>query len=419
MAVYYPPTENLPIFDGFVFDLGTENGSNSNNDTNTTGIVGVIHMVARTTLPSAKWLWCDGTAYLTTTYPALYAQVGTAYGTSTTSNPATSSTLANSPAGALNTITKTSALTIVSTAQPLIYTLTVTNNAGGSTLLTSPQGLSGSGSFTPVSAGSVLSVSNTLSDVQFLIYKDAVLWNTVIPTFASGGVNPISVTYTSISSTGTIGFTQFFGNYSATFTPDIGSATYTVYCKSTLTTTQSIAGSSTSYTLNCQAYSNTSYSSFINTTSVGTLSLVSSAPSGYAGSSVVYTGATLFNVPNFLGKSPVGADTVGVLTTTYNGSPVVSSGNRSISANQLTAHSHNFSHFHNYTQANLGNQYQAPEGGTKTTLQNIGGSSTATSQAQTNSPNGVVEINETATSGGTAQYLPPFSVINYIIRALA
>ena len=37
-------------------------------------------MVARTTLPSANFLWCDGSAYPTTQYPSLFSLIGYIYG---------------------------------------------------------------------------------------------------------------------------------------------------------------------------------------------------------------------------------------------------------------------------------------------------------------------------------------------------
>ena len=43
--------------------------------------VGMIVMYGGTTLP-AGWLWCDGTGYAIATYPALYAVIGTTYGSS-------------------------------------------------------------------------------------------------------------------------------------------------------------------------------------------------------------------------------------------------------------------------------------------------------------------------------------------------
>lgn len=43
--------------------------------------VGMIVMYGGSTLP-AGWLWCDGTGYATTAYPALYAVIGTTYGSS-------------------------------------------------------------------------------------------------------------------------------------------------------------------------------------------------------------------------------------------------------------------------------------------------------------------------------------------------
>jgi microcystin-dependent protein len=121
-----------------------------------------------------------------------------------------------------------------------------------------------------------------------------------------------------------------------------------------------------------------------------------------------------FNVPNFLGKSAVGTDAVGTLSTTYQGSPAVSSGNRSITTAQLASHAHDFSHTHGYSyqNANNGNQKTAPEGAVGiTVLQNI---NTGTGNGTTGTPDGG---NSTGNAGSGTEYLPPFSIIAFCIRA--
>jgi hypothetical protein len=119
-------------------------------------------------------------------------------------------------------------------------------------------------------------------------------------------------------------------------------------------------------------------------------------------------GAT-FNVPNFLGKSPVGTDAVGTLSTTYQGTPVVSSGNRSISVAQLAIHSHNYAHIHEFTQFSnsVGSQVVNVNAGVAFgALQNVG-SITGTT---------VISPSETTNTGTGTDYLPPFSVIGFCIR---
>jgi len=127
-----------------------------------------------------------------------------------------------------------------------------------------------------------------------------------------------------------------------------------------------------------------------------------------------------FNVPNFLGKSAVGTDAVGTLSTTYQGSPAVSSGNRSITTAQLASHAHDFTHTHTYSfqNANNGNQKLAPEGAVGiTVLQNINtgtGNGTTSGVVSGQSPDAG---NNTANTGSGTEYLPPFSVIAFCIRA--
>lgn len=122
-----------------------------------------------------------------------------------------------------------------------------------------------------------------------------------------------------------------------------------------------------------------------------------------------------FNVPNFLGKSAVGTDAVGTLSTTYQGTAgVVSSGNRSLSVAQLASHSHDFSHTHGYSwnTSGIGSQKTAPEGATGITVQqnmNFGSQS-----GTTGTPDGG---NSTGNNGSGTELLPPFSIIAFCIRA--
>jgi microcystin-dependent protein len=44
------------------------------------GIIGQVIILPTTTLPSADWLWCDGTSYSTTTYATLFDIIGYTYG---------------------------------------------------------------------------------------------------------------------------------------------------------------------------------------------------------------------------------------------------------------------------------------------------------------------------------------------------
>jgi microcystin-dependent protein len=121
-----------------------------------------------------------------------------------------------------------------------------------------------------------------------------------------------------------------------------------------------------------------------------------------------------FQVPNFLGKSPVGTDAIGTLSTTYQGlAGVVSSGNRTLVTSQLASHQHDFTHTHGYSwnTSGIGSQKIAPEGATGITVQqnmNFGSSS-----SNTTTPN---ETNLTGNAGSGIELLPPFSIIAFCIR---
>jgi microcystin-dependent protein len=132
-------------------------------------------------------------------------------------------------------------------------------------------------------------------------------------------------------------------------------------------------------------------------------------------------GGSTFQVPNFLGKSPVGTDAVATLSTTYQGTAgVVSSGNRTISVAQLASHAHDFTHTHGYSwnYANLGNQKTCSEiAGGITVLQNIGGGTGNGNTTGIQSGQTPDAGNNTASTGSNTEILPPFSIVAFCIRA--
>lgn len=117
-----------------------------------------------------------------------------------------------------------------------------------------------------------------------------------------------------------------------------------------------------------------------------------------------------FNVPNFLSKTPVGADANSSITTTYGGTPVVSSGNRNQSVNQLASHNHaitiNDGNFTYASGSNPNNSDRGNPSGSLSCVVNTGIS--FSTQSITGSA---------GNTGNGTDYLPPFVVINYCIRA--
>jgi microcystin-dependent protein len=114
-----------------------------------------------------------------------------------------------------------------------------------------------------------------------------------------------------------------------------------------------------------------------------------------------------FNVPNCLGKSPFGADNTGILTATYQGTAVSSSGNRNLTEGQLVSHNHSVS----INPANMmeNAQFNVANRGENTpsndpSFKNFTGYTTATLSISAGS------------AGISADLLPPFSVVKYIIR---
>lgn len=115
-----------------------------------------------------------------------------------------------------------------------------------------------------------------------------------------------------------------------------------------------------------------------------------------------------FLVPDLRNRTPVGSDSISTLTTTYEGTPVSSGGNKTMSVNQLAQHNHSVTGLENYTGMlqNL-NQNSAIQGigaGTFDLVKTaLAGGATYTATA--------------GNAGNSADLLPPFSVCNFIIRA--
>ena len=127
---------------------------------------------------------------------------------------------------------------------------------------------------------------------------------------------------------------------------------------------------------------------------------------GFIGYTYGGSGAN-FNVPNCLGKSPFGADNTSILTATYQGTPVSSGGNRNLTSGQLVSHNHNVSitpanmvQNAQFNEANRGENYPSND----PSFKNFTGYTTATLSISAGS------------AGGSADLLPPFSVVKYIIR---
>jgi microcystin-dependent protein len=116
-----------------------------------------------------------------------------------------------------------------------------------------------------------------------------------------------------------------------------------------------------------------------------------------------------FNVPNLINKTFVGADLTTSLTTTYGGSPVSTGGNKNIDGNQLATHSHSITISPLNMAVNVGfNQTSNGVGPyifNPLAPINVNGSSLGVNGSMGN-------------AGSGADYLPPFFVCNYMIRAI-
>jgi microcystin-dependent protein len=113
-----------------------------------------------------------------------------------------------------------------------------------------------------------------------------------------------------------------------------------------------------------------------------------------------------FNVPNFLSKTPVGADANSSISTTYGGNTVVSGGNRNQTSNQLAQHSHTISGG-SFSYASSSNPNSSDRGNPSGSLSCVVNTGVGFSTSGINAQN----------TGNTQDFLPPFVVINYCIRA--
>ena len=116
-----------------------------------------------------------------------------------------------------------------------------------------------------------------------------------------------------------------------------------------------------------------------------------------------------FALPNCFGKSPYGADITSVLTTLYGGSNVSSGGNRTLNVGQLATHNHsvtispaNMIQNAQFQQDTYGENYPSNDPSFKNFT------------AYTQQTLSISADN----AGNSADILPPFSVVKYIIRVL-
>jgi microcystin-dependent protein len=115
-----------------------------------------------------------------------------------------------------------------------------------------------------------------------------------------------------------------------------------------------------------------------------------------------------FAVPDLRNKTFVGADATSSLTTSYQGTPTITGGNKTITSNQLATHSHSIT----ISPANMaiGVGFNVTGNGVAPYIFNplapinVNGTSLGTSGSMGN-------------AGSGTDYLPPFFVCNYVIRA--
>lgn len=410
------PIFNLPVFIPENWS-STSLTSSTTTSVSSTSIIGEIVAYQGTSLPSANWLWCDGASYSTALYSDLYAVIGTNYGSSSVANPASSSSATQNDinyAPKLDTtqLSPFGTTTNQSSTPTDFWSITIPSNTSTTTpnnyKISSPLAVDGDGSFSPFGFATLFITLN-LDNVVYEVYKDGVLFDTGTATAEAGSVSVILFSIENTSITTNYIVQSPFGNYYFNFKPDIQptSSTYTMRYIVSYSTTGAYSGGSTNWGNAFGMEVNATNLTRLLTTTSGTGTYISSAPTGVSLASATWNGGSLFAVPDLRSKTPVGSDATNIYTTSYAGSPVSSGGNRTMSGNQLATHSHSISispttpMLQSFTQNNAIQGIGAGTGDiVKTALYN---QATYTGTA--------------GNAGNSADLLPPFSVSNFIIRA--
>jgi microcystin-dependent protein len=107
--------------------------------------------------------------------------------------------------------------------------------------------------------------------------------------------------------------------------------------------------------------------------------------------------AGYFYLPNLSSNIPIGAANTSTMTITYQGSPLKSGGSKTINNNQLPAHAH---------------------GSTVNGFYNLSSNSSDTRVATSTSSTLYMSVSSATLNNSTsnADFLPPFVVVNYIIK---
>jgi microcystin-dependent protein len=106
-----------------------------------------------------------------------------------------------------------------------------------------------------------------------------------------------------------------------------------------------------------------------------------------------------FNVPNMSSRIPIGASTNSNMTIIYQGNSVKSGGNSFMNSNQLASHTHNPATSNSTGFITSGNTYTVSLSNTPVRIDFPPSSTTGD-----------------VTGGTGAEFLPPFTVVNYIIK---
>jgi hypothetical protein len=129
------------------------------------------------------------------------------------------------------------------------------------------------------------------------------------------------------------------------------------------------------------------------------------------------SGQSNFYLPNLSQKMPIGSTSQNQRFINYQGNnTVVSSGNSTLSSNQLPSYTHDMTHIHNFNISNnnaIPNPKNALKSGTNDRVVSIGDPYQDGLYPLQNSDNAAGS--NSANSGGSTEILPPFCALNFII----
>ncbi len=128
------------------------------------------------------------------------------------------------------------------------------------------------------------------------------------------------------------------------------------------------------------------------------------------------TGISDFNLPNLSQKIPIGSSSQNQIYVNYqNSNTFVTGGNKTLTVNQLPSHSHTFSHTHTYEWSVIDWTVENETNAATTNVSPVDGAKPANASDSPQSGTTTTATLQSGNTGNTTDFLPPFTVVNFII----